>query len=206
MKWWVIFFFIAFIAGPASAGDDKERYIRENRLLEEELKLARRHDIYLALNLKEKTASIKLRGIQLKKLQINEFHYWGNPISEKAYRLRKKSAFIDPGREMMTPGENREKENFTLDALELADMPSRFTMILDSGLTISVRPVTDGIFLEIGNFFSSSIRFSESLMAILWNILRGKPYTAIDVVLDKNSARSLYWSLAEGSSVIIYPP
>ena len=41
---------------------------------------------------------------------------------------------------------------------------------------------------------------------MLWYTLRGKPYTAIDMVLDKNDARAIYWSLSEGSGAIIYPP
>ncbi|PJC73783.1 MAG: hypothetical protein CO013_06045, partial [Syntrophobacterales bacterium CG_4_8_14_3_um_filter_58_8] len=76
MRLQLILLFMALIAGPASAGDDKERYIRENRLLEEELVLARKPDIYFVFNLKEKMASIKARGIPLRELQINDFHCW----------------------------------------------------------------------------------------------------------------------------------
>ncbi|MDO8746195.1 MAG: hypothetical protein Q7J70_00860, partial [Thermodesulfovibrionales bacterium] len=81
MRLQFILFFIALIAGPASAGDDKERYIRENRLLEEELTLARKPDIYIVFNLKGKMAFIKARGIHLRELQINDVHCWGSPVS-----------------------------------------------------------------------------------------------------------------------------
>ncbi|HLA28671.1 MAG TPA: hypothetical protein VJZ49_12335 [Syntrophales bacterium] len=201
-----IFLFIALIAGPASAGDDKERYIRENRLLEEELTLARKPDIYFVFNMKEKMAYIKAMGIHLRELQINDFHFWGSPVSGNIYRLRKKSTFFKPGREMIKPGESREKDNFEIEALELTDMPSRYTLVLDGGVKIFIRPSKEGIVSEIGNLFYTSIRFLIRPIAMLWHALRGTPYIAIDIVLDKNDARAVYWSLSEGSGTIIYPP
>ncbi len=206
MRLQLILLFISLIAGPASAGDDKEIYIRENRLLEEELTLARKPDIYFVFNLKEKMAYIKARGIHLRELQINDFHCWGSPVSGNVYRLRKKSTFFKPGREMIKPGESKEKDNFKIEALELADVPSRYTLVLDGGLTIFIRPLTEGIVSGIGNLFYTSMRFLIRPISMLWNMLRGTPYTAIDIVLDKNDARAVYWSLSEGSGAIIYPP
>ncbi|MCX5855555.1 MAG: hypothetical protein NTZ24_13475, partial [Deltaproteobacteria bacterium] len=159
MRLQFILLFIALIAGPASAGDDKERYIRENRLFEEELALARKPDIYFVFNLKEKMASIKARGIHLRELQINDFHCLGSPVSDNVYRLRKKSTFFKPGREMIKPGESKEKDNFKIEALELSDMPSRYTLVLDGGVKISIRPPTEGIVSGIGNIFHTSIQF-----------------------------------------------
>jgi len=206
MRLQLILLFISLIAGPASAGDDKEIYIRENRLLEEELTLARKPDIYFVFNLKEKMAYIKARGIHLRELQINDFHCWGSPVSGNVYRLRKKSTFFKPGREMIKPGESKEKDNFKIEALELADMPSRYTLVLDGGLTIFIRPLTEGIVSGIGNLFYTSMRFLIRPIAMFWNALRGTTYTAIDIVLDKNDTRAVYWSLSEGSGAIIYLP
>ena len=205
MRLQLILLFITLIAGPASAGDDKERYIRENRLLEEELALARKPDIYFVFNLKEKMAYIKARGIHLRELQINDFHCWGSPVSGNGYRLRKKSTFFKPDREMIKPGESKEKDNFKIEALELSDMPSRYTLVLDGGVRISIRPSREGIVSGIGNIFHTLIQFFIHPIAMLWHALRGKPYTAIDLVLDKNDARAIYWSFSEGSGAIIYP-
>lgn len=198
-----ILIFIALIAGSASAGDDKERYIIENRLLKEELVLARKPDIYFVFNLREKMTYINSRGIHLRELPIKDFHYWGSPASGTAYRLRKKSTLIEPGREIIKPGENR--DDFKIDALELNDMPSRYTLFLDGGLTISIRPETEGIVSGICNFLYSSKRFLTRPVAMLWNALWGKPYTAIVIVMDKNDARAVYWSISEGSSSVVHP-
>ena len=107
---------------------------------------------------------------------------------------------------MIKPGEGKEKDNFKIEALELADMPSRFTLVLDGGLKIFIRPLTEGIVSGIGNLIYTSMRFLFRPIAMLWNALRGTTYTAIDIVLDKNDARAIYWSLSEGSGAIIYLP
>ena len=206
MRLQLILLFIALIVSPAPASNDKEKYLRENRLLEEELTLARKPDIYFAFNLKEKMVYIKVRGIHLRELQINDFHCWGSPVSDNVYRLRKKSTFLKPGREMIKPGESKKKDHFEIEALELADMPSRYTLVFDGGMKIWVRPSTEGIASGIGNIFYPSMRFFIRPILMLWYTLRGKPYTAIDMVLDKNDARAVYWSLSEGSGAIIYSP
>jgi hypothetical protein len=193
------------ITGTAFASDNREMYIRENRLLEEELALVRKPDIYFVFNLQEKTAYIKARGIPLRELPISAFRYWGSPVSGNGYRLIKKSTFFKPDRETIKPGESKDKDNFKSEALELADMPSMYTLVLDSGVKISIRPQTEGIFSGIGNIFYTSLRFIIHPISTLWYSLRGKPYTIIDMVLDKNDARALYWSFYEGSAAIIYP-
>ncbi len=129
----IILLFITLIAGPVSAGDVREKYIRDNRLLEEELALARKPDIYFVFNLKGKMAHIKAKGIQLKELPVNNFNCWGSPVSGNVYRLKKKSTFFKPGREMIKPGASKDKDNFKIEALELADMPSRYTLVFDGG-------------------------------------------------------------------------
>ncbi|MCG6537146.1 MAG: hypothetical protein L7F78_21160 [Syntrophales bacterium LBB04] len=201
----LILLLITLIAGPAAAGDNREMYIRENRLLEEELALARKPDIYFVFNLQEKMAYIKSRGIPLRELPINDFHCWGRPVSGSGHRLMEKNTFFKPDRETIKPGESKDKDNFKSEALELADMPSRYTLVLDGGINISIRTPIEGIISGIGNIFYTSGRFILRPIFMLWYALRGKPYTVIDLILDKNDARAVYWSFSEGSVAIIYP-
>jgi len=206
MRLKLILLFIALIAVPSYAGDDEARYVRENRLLEEELALARRPDIYFVCNPKEKMAYIKARGIPLRELQMNDFHCWGSPVSGIVYHLSKKSSFFKPDRDMITPGESKEKDNFKIEALELADMPSRYTLVLENGIVIYVKPSSEGIVSGITNVSYSSVILLTRPVLILWNMLKGNPYTAIDIVLSENDARAIYWSLTEKSNTIIYTP
>jgi hypothetical protein len=201
-----IFIFIALIACPTFAGDEKEIYIRERQLLEEELNLSRKPDIYFVFNMKGKKVYIKSRGILLKEMQIKDFNLWGSPVSVNAYQARKKSALIEPEREVIKPGESKKNENYKTGALELTDMPSRYTVVLDGGIAIYIKPLTEGIVSGISNFSYSSVRFLSRPILTLWNVLKGKPYTAIDIVLDKNDARAFYWSVSENSNIIIDTP
>jgi len=201
-----IFFIITLITVPVFAGDDKEIYIRETGLIEEELKLSRKPDVYFFFNLKEKIIYIKSRGISLKEMHIKGFNCWGTPVSVNAYRVRKKSTFNEPEREMIKPGEIKKNDKYKVDAFELSDMPSRYTIILDSGAEIYIKPSTEGIASGISNASYSSVRFLTRPILTLWNVLKGKPYTAIDIVLDKNDARAIYWSLTENSNTIIDTP
>lgn len=202
-----IVLFIVLIAGSVSAGDESEKYVRENTRLQEELSLARTPQVYFVFDLAEKMTAIKAQGVVLRELPIRKFGYWGSPVSVAVYRVRKISTLIRPSRETIRPGENKGKDDFKIDALELADMPSRYTVLFDSGLKISVRPETAGIFSGIYNFFSSAGRFLTRPFAKLWNTLRRRPYTAIDIVLDNSDdARALYWSLSEDAAAIVYSP
>jgi hypothetical protein len=196
---------IVLFAGPASAGDESQKYARENAILEEELSLARTPQIYFVFNLEEKTTAIKTHGVLLRELPIKDLGYWGSPVAGKAYHVQKISTLWQPSRETIRPGEK--KDDFKIDALELADMPSRYAVLFDAGLQISIRPETTGMFSGIYHLFSSSIRFLTRPFAMLWNALWGKPYTAIDIVLGTtDDARALYWSLSEGAGAIVYPP
>lgn len=201
-----IFFFIALIACPTFAGDDKEINIRERRLLEVELNLSRKPDIYFIFNLKDKRVYIKSRGIQLKELQVKNFNLWGSPLSVNAYRVQEKGALIEPEREMIKPGEIKKNDKYKVDAFELADMPSRYTVVLEGGIAIYIKPLTEGIASGISNFSYSSARFLTRPILTLLNVLKGKPYTAIDIVMDKNDARAFYWSVSENSNIIIDSP
>lgn len=201
-----IFFFIALIAGPAFAGDDKEIYIRESLVLNEELKLSRKPDIYFVFHLNGKRVHIKARGILLKELPIKDFNCWGSPVSVNTYRMKEKSAFIEPEREIIKPGESKKNEKYKVDAFELSDMPSRYSVVLDGGVVISIKPPTEGIGSGISNISYSSVRFLTRPILILWNVLKGKPYTAIDIVLDKNDAKALYWSLSGNPNAIVDAP
>lgn len=194
-----------FLSADAAGIDEKESLLRENAVLESELKLSRKSDLYFVVNLKEKHIQIKSKGILLKELPLQQVSIWGTPLSPASYILMKKSSFIKPRRENIKPGDARERDNFEIDALELADMPSQYTLSMNKGLSISVRPKTEGLMSGVCSLFSSTMRFVFRPLHMVWNTVRGKPYTAVDVVLDRESAKALYWSFIEGKACIVYP-
>ena len=195
---------VVLISIPAYAGNDiRESYIKQNRLLEEEIKLSRKPVIYFVFNMQEKKIYIKSRGINLKEVNIQDFGYWGNPVSVNAFKVKKKSAFIKPGRETIKPGDESKKDTFELEALELKDMPSRYTIVFESGATVFIRHLSEGVISAIGNAFYSSAKFLTRPLSMVWNTLKGTPYTTINIVLNENDARAVYWSISENSAVIV---
>lgn len=196
---------LVLVSIQAHAGDNiGENYIKQNRLLEEEIKLSRKPVIYFVVNIDENKIVIKSRGINLKELNFQDSGCWGRPVSVNTYQVKKKSTFIKPGRETITPKDDKEKNTFELEALELKDMPSRYTIALEGGATLFVRPLTVGFVSAIGNAYYSSVKYITRPLSMVWNTLKGTPYTAFDIVLNENDARAFYWSLSEDSTVIVY--
>ncbi|MGB5158460.1 hypothetical protein [Desulfobacterium sp. N47] len=204
MKFKLITIIVILISIPAYAGNNiKGNYIKQNRLLEEEIKLSRKADIYFVFNISEKVIYIKSRGINLKELGIQDSGRWGNSVSVNSYKVKEKSTFIKPGRETIKPGNDTKKDTFELEALELKDMPSRYTIVLFGGATVFIRPSSQGIITATANAFYSSIKFFTHPLSMVWNTLKGSPYTAFDIVLNENDARALYWSLSNNSAIIV---
>jgi len=192
-----------FIALHAHA-DDKENLTRENRLIEQELSLAKKSQLYCVFDLKGKTIRIKAQGVILKEFPIYHVRVWGSSLPSNALVLEKKSAFVKPRRKNMRPAEHEETENFEIHALELDDMPSRYTLVLDRRVYISVRP-HKGFFSKTGNGIASLKNAIVRPFIAFWYAVRGQPYTAIDIFLDKGDAKALYWSFQEGAESILYP-
>jgi hypothetical protein len=194
---------IIFIALHAHA-DDKKNLTIENRLIERELSLAKKSNLYFVFDLNGKTIRIKAHGVVLKEFPIHDVRLWGSSLPGDSLVLEKKSTFVKPRRKSMRPAENEETDNFEIDALELDDMPSRYTLVLDKRVYISVKPYK-GLVSKTGNGASSlKNAIVRPFMAWLYAV-RGQPYTTIDIFLDKGDAKALYWSFQEGTESLLYP-
>lgn len=177
--------------------------IRENRLLESELKLAGKPDIYFIFNLTEKKVQFKAKGVVLKELPVENIKLWGLPVQPEPLKLIKKTTLLKPKRAKIRPTKINE-DSFELEALELEDMPARYRLTMENDVWLYVRPEPDGILSKI--FYGVSILKSYISRPVLslWNTLWGRTFTEIDITVDEKDARALYWSFTEGLSCIIY--
>jgi hypothetical protein len=183
---------------------DKDFLIKENLLLESELKLAKKPNIYCIFNLRDKNVQIKANGILLKDFAIKKAFYWGNPNPVSPLVLAKKRTFIKPHRSKIKPESSNDDDTFELNPLEMDDMPSRYTLVLTPAVRISIKP--KGYFSNMWNVFSL-INSSLALPLITFGYsVIGNPYTYVDIVLNKEDAKALYWSLSEGTGIILCPP
>lgn len=84
--------------------------LKENRFLEEELKLAKTPQYYFVLNLKEKTLELRARGMVLKSWKASELRYTGKPVPLQVTTLTNKTALKPPERKVLNPAEQQAEE------------------------------------------------------------------------------------------------
>jgi hypothetical protein len=214
MKFSFIFFLLnLFLAIPINTDAGTENIsglAEENRLLESELKLAKKPQIYFIFDLKNRVIFLKSRGIIFKELKIEDIKLWGYPVDIKPHTLLKKSTLFQPRREKIKPKKPDQKtekiEPFEIKALELEDMPTSYRLTLDEGIVISVRAEANGVISALSNTIHRIGWYLSRPILTLWNSVRNKPFTAIYITLTKEDARSLYWHFPEDTESIIYNP
>lgn len=226
MRFWKTFLLIhVFVVLCVSAevhSETLKNSDKERRLLQSELTLAQKTQIYFILNLEDRKVYVKARGIVLSAIGIKAVKYWGSHDKVKLYTLAGKAAFSEPRREEIIPeNANKDKKDpqpsaapatpatpATVDikALELEDMPSSYRLKFDNGLVISVRPDSGGIINGLFSVARSINWYISQPMLTVWYAIKNGPYGALNLVLDETDARALYWSIHEGSRVLIYNP
>lgn len=191
-----------FIVETSSAADINS-LISENRLLESELQLAGKPDIYFIFNLEAGKIYFKTRGFFLKELPAEDTRLWGRLIEPKPLKLIKKSSFAKPGRNRIKPGKNDENSNSGIEALEVEDMPARYRLALEDGVSLYIMSKPKGFLRYIFYLFSTAGLHISRPVFVLWNTLRGRSFTEVDIHLSERNAKILYWSFPEGSKCII---
>jgi hypothetical protein len=179
----------------------------QNRLVKEELQLARTPSLYFIIYLKSKMIALKSRGMTLREWKIDGLHRWGDPPPPEAMTLQKKSTLFPPKRTKIKPAASEEEAAaFEPDALELKDMPSRFTLFLNDGMQIYVRARARGFLPHLGSVGHFFAWYVWAPMTSLFFEIRNKPHAALDITLaEKEDVRALYWAFHDGLKGLIYP-
>lgn len=185
--------------------------IEEKLLLEAELDLSKSPDAYCIINLREKKIQMKVRGVVLKQWDVENLRFWGNPIPLTPLPLAQKSALRKPVRENITPNGKEEKKDAPVDkiqAFEVGSMPSNYTLIVGGGIKISIRTKPEArFFTKLANVGLNIKWYTAPPLRTLWGKYKKlKPFTLVDMVLDKKDAQALYWTFTEGAQCIIIPP
>lgn len=122
--------------------------------LEKELTLAKSPAFYYVLNSKARTLELKARGFVLRGWALGEVRQAGQRAAEGVHSIARKASSFVPTRSKINPEKANEEppakpemtqktdltDTYDLQALEVQDMPDRFSLYLDSGLTIQFRP------------------------------------------------------------------
>ena len=202
---WMPLLFILLTSGEAVSGQN-DSLKHESQLLETELRIAQTRQIYSIFDLRDKKIYLKARGLLLRELSIDVFRVWGNLPAVKAATLTRKSALFPPKRVLVNPKAGDDEAQPSVETLELKDMPTNYTLVLEGNISISVRPKPTHLLTSLWSIRYPVQWYLARPVLTVWHALRKKPFTSIEIVLEESDARSLYWSFLEGMKAIVLSP
>ncbi len=208
-------------AAPARAAADA---YSENRLLQAELALAMKPDIYFIVDLDANKVYFKARGIALKEIAILGKRFWGRTPEIEARELIGKSVPIVRKREEISsddepvPGATTQPpvlknaapapnaSAFEVNALELRDMPASYSIKFEKGISLVVRPEPVGAGQKALSLARKAGWYAYMPVLTLWKTVKKEPVRVVQITLNAKDAQALYWALHDGNSVIFYAP
>jgi hypothetical protein len=202
---WMPLLFILLVSSEAVSGEN-DCLTHANQQLETELRIAQTPQIYSIFDLKNKKVCLKARGLLLRELRIEAFRVWGNLPAVKAATLIRKSALFPPKRVLVNPRAGDDDAQPSVETLELKDMPTNYTLVLEGNISISVRPKSTHLLSSLWSIRYPVQWYLTRPVLTVWQALWRKPFTSIEVVLEESDARSLYWSFLEGMKAIVFSP
>jgi hypothetical protein len=181
------------LAGEAEA-------LREaTRVLEEEVKLAARPQLYLVLDLPERVIMIKGRGVELHRLPVLGWRASDEEQLGQVFTLHTRPPVSRP---KAVPGRDP-----SLDPIELRHMPVDYDLLFEPDLLVIVTPPPS----------ERPWIWAKSLLRGWW--LRGRalggagsstdPAAAsflLRLTLSQDTAQSLAWSVTDGMPMVIKRP
>lgn len=175
---------------------DPDALREANRILEEEIKLAARPQIYLLLDLPDRIIAIKGRGIELHRLPIAAWQTVEERAMAGVFRLRARPQLIRP---KVAPPDDP-----TQGPIELKDMPATYELLFDPTLAVTVTPPLQ----ERPWLWVKSLMRNSWIGAVSWF----RSAAALDekatsprlrLTLSVEAAQSLAWSVTDGMPLLI---
>jgi len=192
--------------GNPPAPADRHPLAVENRLHALEIPLAKKNETYLVFDLRRRRVQVKFRGEPLRELPILDLKIhrpWNAAVTAAA--LAKKGLARPPQRTVIVPinaAEIEDTESVMVerveDSLELADMPSVYSLRFETGASILVLSRNEQSVDWIRRLSSPAIR----LLFFFQRVLAPRS-PAATLVLSPDDARALYWTFAPKVKALI---
>jgi hypothetical protein len=208
-----------------AAAADKAALAKRQATLTAEYGLAKEAKFYFVFDVLGRKIELRVRGMVLETWPIEGMRFWGQPDFSGTVEMVKKTTLKAPERIVIKPGETEApvvkpapapaakpaaagtastSADYDLEALEIRDMPGRFSLDLDNGLHITVKAKTGGS-LGFGPRMREAWRWYVRLP--LMNLFGPRQERALSelelVVADEKAAQSIYWHLFDGIQGII---
>ncbi len=188
---------IAELASPTPPQNASEgRHLREaNRLLEEEIIVASKAQVYLLADLSLPAILIKARGIELYRLPIQSWQLSGKVAWPHLYRVLQ--------RPPVDRTEARIGTDATADPVELVEMPAEFLLSCDPPLQVSVRPPPgqQPWYWARNQARTAWQMLSAWLRGLAIGSPPGQPWLRLTLLAE--DARSLAWALTDDMPLLI---
>lgn len=179
----------------------------QNQLLEAELRIAESPQIYFLFDLQDQKVYVKARGQVLRELEMKGVRMWGKASVVSAAPLIEKSALFPPKRILIEPKSGAGDEEVRVEAVELRDMPATYTLVTRDQTWVHVRPAPASVVEWLWSALYPVRWYLSRPVLSLWHALwKKESFTSIEIVLEKDDARALYWSFREGMNAIVFSP
>ncbi len=201
----------------------------QDKFLREDLALAKTSSLYLVILTKSRTMSLRAGGLTLREWKLAGVHSWGTAQPLESLSIARKSTLSPPKRTEIIPQteeqaeqalaeaaksvrkkegkkEEQKAQSFELDALELKDMPSSYIFFMSEGTSLYFRPRAVKFLPRVASFGHNLSWYFWVPLKNLRYRLKKQPFSAIDLTMEApEDCQSVYWSLAEGAKVLIFP-
>jgi len=180
--------YLAFLLGvllcPASA-EELEAVREATRVLEEEVRLSTRPQLYLLLKLEDRKLILKGRGVELRQLPIEEWSVSNEHELGRVFALRSRPPVPRP---KTKPGKDP-----TLEPIEVQHMPPSFELIFDPNLAILVGP----------SWREQPWLWVRTTVEDWYQRVRHPETIHLRLVVAPETAQFLAWSVLEGMPLLI---
>lgn len=208
----VAFLWLLFVPSVVSAIDPEGLpAASRKKILQMELALAKKGEVYTLLNLSSQALILKIKGFPLKQFHFREIALKeAESFREPVHRLIKK--YPPPPaveKEIPPPGAPEETPVSSLLSTEtvfvsVGDMPSRYRLYFEDGLMISIEPARREC--DCGKIQSGLSLIKETAVSLSWEaerLLSDRRFPDLRLVLSEEEAQALFWSLSEGAWLLI---
>jgi hypothetical protein len=209
----------------AAAATDRAALAKKQSSLASEYTLAKESNFYFVFDVLGRRLELRVRGMVLRSWPLRSMRFWGRPGFTGSVELVKKTTLKAPERIVIKPGEEEAlvkvpapaakpdpakavapatSADYDLEALELRDMPKRFSLDFDNGLHVTVKAKnadSGGMFKQLADAWQWYVALP---LRTVFGTRDGKAFSELELTLDdEKDAQSIYWHLFDGIKGLI---
>lgn len=207
----VAFILLLFAARTLPAVNPEVSNVQGKKsIVQTELELAKKGAVYALLDLSSQRLTVKIKGLLLKEFHITEVSSREeNTLPGSVHRLVKKHPPPPTIEKEIPPSGDPEPPVSPLLSTEtvfvsVGDMPSRYRLYFEDGLMISIVPVLQEC--ACGRIEKGLRQIKETAISLSWEagrLVADRRFPDLRLTLSEEEAQALFWSLSEGSWLLI---